>query len=75
MHCIAVEKLWIAFGTDKHFRYIPVPKIAAVLGNDRCTRCTASPIFRATTSSFVGKGKKSAWDAWDALLDLTGALH
>ena len=59
VHRIAVEELWIAFGTDKHFRYIPVHKKAAVLGNGICT---ASPVFRAstgcdTTSSFVSKGK------------------
>ena len=59
VHRIAVEELWIAFGTDKHFRYIPVHKKAAVLGNGICT---ASPVFRASTgcdktSSFVSKGK------------------
>lgn len=77
VHRIAVDELWIAFGTGKHFRYIPAHKIAALLGKDKCT---ALPVFHAvtgcdTTSSFVGKGKKSAWDTWDAFPDVTCAFN
>ena len=62
-------ELWLAFGTSKHFRYIAAHKIANRLG----------PMFHAltgcdTVSSFVGHGKKTAWNTWNVLPELTGVL-
>jgi len=65
---IKATELWVAFGTRKHFRYIPAHAIASNLGDQKCT---ALPVFHAitgcdTTSCFSGKGKKTAWETWNA---------
>ena len=53
-------ELWVAFGTGKHFRYIPIHEIVACLGPERSE---ALPLFHAytgcdTVSAFAGRGKK-----------------
>ncbi len=70
------KTLYVAFGTSKHFRYIPIHEIADSLGP---LKCRALPMFHAitgcdTTSSFAGKGKKTAWEAWQACPPVTDAL-
>jgi len=70
------EELWIAFGSGKHFRYIATHEIAASLGPDKCS---ALPVFHAisgcdTTSSFAGKGKKTAWETWNSFPAVTAAF-
>ena len=59
-------KLFIAFGTQKNFRYINVNDLAIFLGNEKSK---VLPIFHAftschTVSFFAGRGKKSAMDTW-----------
>lgn len=46
MQDFSTEETWIAFGTDKHFRYIRVHNIADKLGRQRCK---ALPTFHAIT--------------------------
>ena len=65
--------IWIAFGMGKNFRLYSVNAIWATLGEPRSR---ALPVFHAltgcdTTSSFRGKGKKSAWQAWQAYEEIT----
>ena len=60
---LSCEYLWVAFGTGKAFRYINVVSVAQKLGRDKCL---ALPAFHAltgcdTTSSFAGRGKRTAW--------------
>ena len=66
----------MAFGTGKHFRYIPVHEIAKSLGPDKSQ---ALPIFHAytgcdTVSSFHTKSKKSARDTWKAFAEVTATF-
>ena len=68
--------IWIAFGMGKHFTFISVNKICTSLGETRA-RCLL--VFHAltgcdTTSAFVGKGKHSAWKAWQLYDEVTPAL-
>jgi hypothetical protein len=70
------DQLWISFGTGKHFRYMAVHEIASTLGP---LKSKALPAFHAftgcdTTSSFCGKGKKTAWLAWSSFSDATDAF-
>ena len=56
------------------FRYLDATAMAQALGD---TKCGGLPAFRAltgcdVTSSFAGKGKRTAWTAWDD--DATSAL-
>lgn len=64
-HKLAVDELWIAFGSGSSFRYLPVHLYASAMGQEKAR---ALPIFHAitgcdTVSSFYGRGKKSAWEA------------
>ena len=73
---IQCEQLNIAFGTGKSFRYINITLIAQMLGDQKCK---ALPVFHAltgcdTTSSFVGRGKHTAWITWNMFPDITSAL-
>jgi hypothetical protein len=65
--------LWLAFGMGRNFRFISVNSICDVLGEPRST---SLPVFHAltgcdTTSCFFGKGKKSAWQAWEIFPEVT----
>ena len=70
------DKLWLAFGTGRNFRYLAAHEIAAGLGPEKAR---ALPMFHAltgcdTVSSFARHSKKSAWAVWTKLPELTDAL-
>lgn len=62
---LSISELWIAFGVEKSFRFIPAHEIAKALGPERCV---ALPIFQAFTGDtvpcFGGRSKRTAWDTW-----------
>ena len=68
--------IWVAFGTGKNYTY-HIDTICHTLGKDRSTAllffhcCTGCD----TTSAFCGKGKKSAWDAWNSYPEVTQAFN
>ena len=69
-------KLFIAFGTQKNFRYINVNDLAIFLGNEKSK---VLPIFHAftgcdTVSFFAGRDKKSAMDTWSIHESLSAVL-
>lgn len=43
---IKAKELWVAFGTGKHFRYIPAHAIASNLGDQKCTALPVSCYHR-----------------------------
>lgn len=65
-HQFQCDELWLAFGSGKHFRYLPVHEIANSLGPQKSRALLAFHALTGcdTTSSFHGKGKKSAWETW-----------
>ncbi len=68
--------IWIAFGTGKNFMYIHINAICSSL---RRNKSMALPIFHCftgcdTTSSFFGKGKKTAWETWKSYPEVTEAF-
>lgn len=69
-------EIWVAFGMGAHFSFISINRVCSNLGENRSR---ALPVFHAftgsdTTSSFYGKGKKTAWQAWQESDDITPAL-
>ena len=69
-------QLAIAFGSGQHFRYININKIATLLGVEKAR---ALPMLHSltgcdTVSFFAGRGKKSAWKAWEITPDVTPTL-
>ena len=70
------SSFWVAFGMGKNFKLLSVNSICEHLGEQKCH---ALPFFHAftgcdTTSAFLGKGKKSAWEAWNAYPEATAAF-
>jgi hypothetical protein len=68
--------IWVAFGTGKNFTYYHINALYEDLGMEKSL---ALPVFHSftgcdTTSAFLGKGKKSAWEAWKCYNDVTSAL-
>ena len=68
--------IWVAFDTGKNFAYYHINAICQDLGYERSI---ALPVFHSfircdTTSTFYGKGKKSAWKAWNCYTDVTQAF-
>ena len=73
VHDFSVDEIWIAIGTGKHFRYLPIHSIAEQLGPERSR---ALPMFHSitgcnTVSFFSGRGKTSAWDEWNVFPQIT----
>ena len=67
---------WVAFGMGKNFQLLSVNTICEYLGEQKCR---ALPFFHAftgcdTTSAFLGRGKKSAWEDWKAYPEATDAF-
>ena len=66
----------MAFITGKYLRYIPAHDIATPLGGEKAR---ALPMFHAftgcnTVSSFAGGGKKTAFDIWKSINEVTAVL-
>jgi len=66
----------VGFGTGNHFRYYDINSISQSLGEQASHTL---PFFHAftgcdTTSQFLGKGKKSAWESWKAYPEATKAF-
>ncbi|KAJ8353418.1 hypothetical protein SKAU_G00209850 [Synaphobranchus kaupii] len=65
--------IWVAFGMGRKYRFYHINNMCRSLGEPKSR---ALPMFHAysgcdTTSAFNGKGKKSAWRAWQAYDDAT----
>ena len=65
--------IFVGFGHGKHFRHYSINKICHDLGKEISI---SLPFFHAftgcdTTSQFLGKGKRSAWESWKSYPDVT----
>ena len=72
-HQIQLSELWVAFGTGKHFRYLSVHDICKRIGPIKSQALLALHAFFGCdqTSFFAHRGKKTAWEAWDAFSEVT----
>lgn len=69
----SLSMLWVAFGTGRNFRHIPVHEIYSALGPEKSL---ALPMFHSitgcdTVSSFAGRGKRTAWGIWNLYPEVT----
>ena len=67
----------VKHGVGKNYRFLSVNAISHTLGEPKSR---ALPVFHAlsgcdTTSAFRGKGKKSAWQAWQAFEEVTATFE
>ena len=74
---IGAKELWIRFGTGKSYRSIPIHSLCSYIDKQKAK---SLPFFHAftgcdQTSSFAGKGKKTAWAAWQAFDEVTNAFE
>ena len=68
--------IWVGFGMGKNYRCYHINDICRQLGEKKAN---ALPLFHAftgcdTTSSFSGRGKKTAWEAWKCYPEATDAF-
>jgi hypothetical protein len=71
-----VDHIWMTFGKGKDLRWIPIHDIVRSLS----PRSKELPFFHAftgcdTVSAFVGKGKKTAWQAWNGFENAKEVFH
>ena len=73
---IGCEQLWISFGSGKSFRYLDVTAISHSLGVEKSKALLAFHALTGcdTTSSFSGRGKRTAWSTWSSFNEVTPAL-
>ena len=76
-HQIQLSELWVAFGTGKHFRYLSVHDICKRIGPIKSQALLALHAFFGCdqTSFFAHRGKKTAWEAWDAFSEVTTSFQ
>ena len=69
--------IWVGFGTGKHYQNYHINAICEQLGKPKSTALPFYHTFTGcdTTSQFLGKGKKSCWDAWKSNPEVTEAFH
>lgn len=62
-----LKQLWLQYGVGCKQRYISVHQISEILGDDKSEALRGFHAFSGCdfTSFFCGKGKRSAWAAWD----------
>ena len=71
-----LEEFWIAFGTGRYFRYIPIHEISSAL----CPQMAKGLLFFHeftgcdVTSFFTNYGKKSPWKTWLAWPEVTDSF-
>ena len=71
-----LKKLWLAFGTGNNFRYIPAHVIAEALGPEKSVSLLMFHAFTSCdqASFFMGRGKKTAWEAYKIYPDVVDAF-
>ena len=73
VHNLQTDALWVSFGVGKNKRFLDINAIASKLTREKCV---ALPFFHAftgcdTTSYFCGRGKKTAFQAWNNYPEVT----
>ncbi len=70
---LELDELLISFGMGTHFRHIPVHTIVTKLGpmKLKCLMMFHAITGCDTVSSFIGRGKRTAWLAWNACPTVT----
>lgn len=73
---LGVKELWVELGASKKKRCFPAHDMWMRLGGEKARALAAFHAFTGCdgVSSFVGRGKKTAWDAWTCFPDVTNAF-
>jgi hypothetical protein len=72
-HRVTATELWIVFGCRENFRYIAAREIANSHGQGKARALLAFNAFTGcdTMSFFARRGKKTAWNTWNAFPETT----
>ena len=73
---LTLEELWVEFGVAKNKRWLPVHAYSANMRNGVCSGLLFWFAFTGcdTVSSFCGRAKKIAWEAWKSYPDATNVF-
>ena len=74
---IGLKELWVAFGASRNYRHIEVHQIVSGIWAEKSQALAFFHAFTGcdTVSFFSNRGKKSAWQAWQAYPEATDAFH
>ena len=70
---LRLDELWVSFGVGTHFRQIAIHEIVKNV-NEKALMLFHAISGCDTVSSFLGRGKKSAWLAWSSFPSVTDAF-
>jgi len=72
---MSAAELWLAFGSGKHLRNIAIHELVSAFGADWACALLFFHAFTCcdTVSCFVGRGKKTSWETWNAFSAVTDA--
>ena len=75
-NALTVDELWVEFGVGKNKRWLPVHAYSANMREGVCSGLLFWFAFTGcdTVSSFCGRGKKIAWEAWKSYPDATNVF-
>ena len=73
---LSLSEFWIAFGSGKNFRFLACHEMAGALGPHWCIALLLFYAFTGcdTVSFSSGKGKRTAWDTWNAFENVIPAF-
>ena len=68
-----MEMLWVEFGQAQFIKWLPIHDMVANLGPDKSSGMLFFHAFTGCDilSAFRGKGKKTAWQAWEVYPQVT----
>ncbi|KAG7155211.1 hypothetical protein Hamer_G025546 [Homarus americanus] len=74
--CLNIDEFWVAFGVGNNFIYIAAQDIPGALGPDQCAALLIFHTFTGcnAVSYFGGRGKRTAWETWNAYGGVTAAF-
>ena len=70
---LRLDELWVSFGVGTHFRQIAIHEIVKNV-NEKVLMFFHAASGCDTVSSYLGRGKKSAWLAWSSCPSVTDAF-
>ena len=70
---LRLDELWVSFGVGTHFRQIAIHEIVKNV-NEKVLMFFHATSGCDTVSSYLGRGKKSAWLAWSSCPSVTYAF-
>ena len=73
LHAAGLDMLWVEFGQGQSIRWLPIHNMVVNLGPEKASGMLFFHAFTGcdVVSAFRGKGKETAWQAWECCPEVT----